>query len=106
MDTKTPSSVALRSTTRDGSLEVLREIERLLHRVPPALTELRSLVSAWRDPVAIDDGLAELMAAVDPQLEPGAKLAIERLEAMRVSTRARAEEHRRIRATRRLRRIP
>lgn len=104
MDGKTSSSIALRSATRDGSLEVLRETERLFVRVPAALTELVTLVNDWKDPVAIDDALADLIEAMDPQVEPGAKLATERLEALRVGTRARSDEHRRIRATRRWRR--
>lgn len=106
MDAKTFSGISLRCTTRHGALDALAEIGRLLRRLPAALETVRSRIEAWKDPVQIDDGVAELVDAIDPELEPGGKLALEHLEAMRVTTRARAREHRRMRETRKMRRLP
>ena len=102
MDPKTSSTVPLRCFDRAGAIEVLDETMRLLHRVPRAARELRALLDAWKDALSIDACLAELIDAIDPEIEPGGRLARTRLEAMRVATRARAATYRSLRETRKL----
>lgn len=104
MDTKDSCAISIRCSSKDGALETLVETERLLQRIPPANGVLRTLLEDWTDAVQIDECLAEVIDAIDPELEPGGHLARERLEAMRVTTRARADGQRRTRETRRLRR--
>lgn len=103
MDLKDSCATSARCATRSGALETLREVERLLARSPTSLSELQRAVEHWTDPIAIEMSLRDLVEAIDPDLDPGGRLALERLDAMRVAVRARAEALRRTRATRRVR---
>ncbi|HEX8793453.1 MAG TPA: hypothetical protein VF765_21070 [Polyangiaceae bacterium] len=105
MDVKDSCAISLRCTSKDGALETLVATERLLQRIPASSSVLRDLIEKWSDAVGIDACLAEVIEAIDPDLDPGGHLARERLEAMRVTTRARADRQRRTRETRRLRRV-
>lgn len=104
MNVKDSCAISVRCVSKDGALETLQETERLLTRVPAAVALLRSSLEKWTDAVEVDECLAQVIDAIDPELEPGGHLARERLEAMRVTTRARADRLRRTRETRRLRR--
>ena len=104
MDTKDSCAISVRCTSKDGAIETLVETERLLQRVPASAALLRTLLERWTDAVEIDACLVDVIDAIDPDLEPGGHLARQRLEAMRVTTRARADRQRRTRETRRLRR--
>lgn len=104
MDIKDSCAISVRCASKDGAIETLADTERLLRRVPAAATLLRTLLEEWTDAAEIDACLAEVIEAIDPDLDPGGHLARERLEAMRVTTRARADHQHRTRETRRLRR--
>jgi hypothetical protein len=104
MNVKDSCAISVRCVSKDGALETLQETERLLTRVPAVTAFLRNSLEKWTDAVEIDECLAQVIDAIDPEVEPGGHLARERLEAMRVTTRARADRLRRTRETRRLRR--
>jgi hypothetical protein len=104
MDDKRFAELAARCATRQGALEAVREAMQLLSRPPGSLVALRELVELWDDPVAIDDAVEEAAADIDAAVEAGGSLAHERLSALRVATRARAEGRRQLRETRRARR--
>lgn len=100
------SAVAALWTTRQTAFALIGELERELSRAYPALSRLRSAIWAWRDPVAIDDGVGDVLDVIDPVIEPRAAYVVAVLHRIRSVTAAWALAHRRTRVTRALRRMP
>jgi len=92
--------------TQQGALALVAEIERGLERAPAALTRLVAALGQWEDPVAIDDCVRDLLAAVDPVVELRGSRVRTMLEGMAAATGKRARAARRARSTARRKGTP
>ena len=93
------AAVVAKCATKVGALEVFQAIAQQLKRPPPSFQRLHALLEAWRDPVAIDNGVCEAIEAVDPIVEIRGTTVRALLVAMRVATTQRAAALRRTRST-------
>ena len=93
------AAVSEKCATKEGALEVLLSIEQRLTRPSPAIVRLHTLLDAWRDPIAIDNGVHEAIEAVDSVVELNGTTVRALLVAMRVATTGRASALRRTRST-------
>jgi hypothetical protein len=100
------AAIMVQCSTQHGALALAREIEERLERPPPALARLVAALGRWDDPVAIDDCVRDLLAAVDPIVEIRGSAVRTMLEGMAAATGKRARAQRRARATARRKGMP
>jgi hypothetical protein len=97
------AAIMVQCSTQQGALALVAEIEKGLERPPAALGRLVVALGRWDEPVAIDDCVRDLLAAIDPVVELRGSHVRTMLEGMAAATGKRARAERRARATARRR---